>query len=78
MADGSISHPDLDAKKNPTIQQRRAWECVNELLSFYIHRIGDDDIVKLMDLTWIEPEDLSEQDIDDVVMAFETYVGDRT
>lgn len=34
--------------------------------------------MKLMDLTWIEPEDLSEQDIDDAMLAFETYVENRT
>ncbi|MDD2878441.1 MAG: hypothetical protein PHZ23_14575 [Acidiphilium sp.] len=78
MADGSIAHPALDAKPEPTIQQHRAWECVNEMLSFYIHRIGDDDIVKLIDLAWIEPGDFSEQDIDDAMLAFETYVEKRT
>lgn len=78
MADGSIAHPALDAKPEPTIQQRRAWECVQVLLSDHSERLGSDDLVKLLDLAWIEPEDFSEQDIDDAMLAYETYVENRT
>jgi hypothetical protein len=79
MPDLSIPEicPPINTSPEPTTAQRRAWACVESLLSDYAERLGADDLAKLMDMAWIEPADFSEQDIDDAMLAYETYVEDR-
>ena len=71
--------PDINHPAPPVISlvQRRAWDCVQVLISEYSRMIPDDDFARLMDVAKLKPEEYTERDIDDATLIYAAYVEAR-